>query len=210
MTPTSIRMQPEQEHQSIRLFENDILERLSHVHPIVPLLIWSHVAGWLYWRSVSVHDMSTLSLVGITLAAILTWTFAEYGLHRFVFHFPAKSKAGKWFVFLFHGNHHEDPKDKTRLVMPPAGAIPIMFLLYLLFSLFIPNPWIEPFMAGFIVGYLIYDYIHYSTHHFPMRNPVAKFLKHYHLKHHYSGDGGRFGVSSPLWDLIFRTYPERS
>ena len=41
---------------------------------------------------------------------------------------------GKWLVFLFHGNHHEDPKDKTRLVMPPAGAIPIMAVLYLLAS----------------------------------------------------------------------------
>ena len=41
-----------------------------------------------------------------------------------------------------------------------------------------------------------------------MRNPVAKYLKHYHLKHHFSGDGGRYGVSSPLWDLVFRTKPD--
>ena len=94
-------------------------------------------------------------------------------------------------------------KDKTRLVMPPAGAIPIMAVLYLLFSLVIPNPWIEPFCGFFIIGYLIYDYIHYATHHFPMRNPVAKYLKLYHLKHHYSGETGRYGVSSPLWDRAF-------
>ena len=60
--------------------------------------------------------------------------------------------------------------------MPPAGAIPIMAVLYLLFGLVIPQPWIQPFCGGFIIGYLIYDYIHYSTHHFPMRNPLAKFL----------------------------------
>ena len=86
--------------------------------------------------------------------------------------------------------------------MPPAGAIPIMAVLYLLFGLVIPQPWIQPFCGGFIIGYLIYDYIHYSTHHFPMRNPLAKFLKLYHLRRHYSGEGGRFGVSSPVWDWV--------
>ena len=42
-----------------------------------------------------------------------------------------------------------------------------------------------------------------------MRSPLAKFLKHYHLKHHYSGEPGRFGVSSPLWDRVFGTDPGR-
>jgi sterol desaturase/sphingolipid hydroxylase (fatty acid hydroxylase superfamily) len=89
--------------------------------------------------------------------------------------------------------------------MPPAGAIPIMAALFFLFGLVIPAPWIEPFGAFFIVGYLIYDYIHYATHHFPMKNPVAKYLRRHHLKHHFSGEGGRYGVSSPLWDIVFGT-----
>ncbi|MEP5764795.1 MAG: sterol desaturase family protein [Halieaceae bacterium] len=198
-------MQPDKPHQSIRLFENDLLERLSHVHPITPLLFWGPIAGWLIWRSVSLHQLAAAPLLAIAVAGIFTWTLAEYCLHRFLFHYPAKSKLGKWLVFLFHGNHHHDPKDKTRLVMPPAGAIPIMAALYLLFGLVIPQPWIEPFCAFFIIGYLVYDYIHYATHHFPMRNRAAKFLKHYHLKHHFSGEGGRYGVSSPMWDRVFGT-----
>ena len=198
-------MSVQKEHQSIRLFENDLLERLSHVHPITPLLVWGPVAGWLLWRSVAVHQIAGIELLGLAVSGVLVWTLSEYCLHRFLFHYPARSKLGKWLVFLFHGNHHHDPRDKTRLVMPPAGAIPIMAGLYLLFSLFIPSPWIEPFCTFFIIGYLIYDYIHYATHHFPMRNRVARYLKHYHLKHHFAGEPGRFGVSSPLWDLVFRT-----
>jgi sterol desaturase/sphingolipid hydroxylase (fatty acid hydroxylase superfamily) len=208
MKPSSTPARPEQPHESIRLFENDLLERLSHVHPITPLLMWGPFVIWLLWRSFTVHELPVLPVLAIGVAGIFTWSLSEYCLHRYIFHFPARSKTGKWFVYLFHGNHHDDPKDKTRLVMPPAGAIPIMAILYLLFSLVIPRPWIEPFCAFFIVGYLIYDYIHYSTHHFPMRNPVAKFLKHYHLKHHYSGQGGRYGVSSPFWDSVFGTRPE--
>jgi sterol desaturase/sphingolipid hydroxylase (fatty acid hydroxylase superfamily) len=198
-------MQHGKTHQSIRLFENDFLERLTHVHPIVPLLFWAPVVIWLLWRSFAMHQLPLLPVLGIAVLALVTWTLTEYSLHRFVFHYPARSRLGKWFVYLFHGNHHDDPQDKTRLVMPPAGAIPIMAALFFLFGLVIPAPWIEPFGAFFIVGYLIYDYIHYATHHFPMRNPVAKYLRRHHLKHHYSGEGGRYGVSSPLWDFVFGT-----
>ncbi len=194
-------------HESIRLFENDLLERLSHVHPITPLVFWSPVAMYLLWRGMSQHDFSALQLASLALAGLLAWTLSEYLLHRYVFHFAASSKFGKWMVFLFHGNHHDDPKDKSRLVMPPAGGVPIMAALYLLFSLLIPQPWLFPFFAFFIAGYLVYDYIHYATHHFPMRNPVARYLKHYHLKHHFSGQGGRYGVSSPLWDIVFGSRP---
>jgi sterol desaturase/sphingolipid hydroxylase (fatty acid hydroxylase superfamily) len=210
VVPTPITMQPDKPYQSIRLFENDILERLSHVHPITPLLMWVPIAGWLLWRSFAVYQLPGTQVLAMAVAGGVIWTLSEYCLHRYLFHFRAQGKAGQWLVFLFHGNHHEDPKDKSRLVMPPAGAIPIMALLYLLFGLVIPQPWIQPFCGGFIIGYLIYDYIHYSTHHFPMKNPLARFLKHYHLKHHYSGERGRFGVSSPLWDWVFRTDPDRS
>lgn len=208
--PKTRPMPPEKQvQQSIRLFENDFLERLSHVHPITPLLIWGPVVAWLLWRSFALHQLQPGLVLAVGLAGVCTWTLTEYCLHRFLFHYPARSRAGKWLVFLFHGIHHEDPRDKTRLVMPPAGAIPIMAVIYLLLALVIPQPWIEPFCGFFIAGYLVYDYIHYSTHHFPMRNPVAKFLKHYHLRHHYSGEEGRYGVSSPLWDIVFGTRPQR-
>ena len=114
-------MQPKTEHQSIRLFENNFLERLTHVHPIVPLVFWAPIASYLLWRSVWVHDLPLLGLLASAVIGIFTWSFTEYALHRFLFHFPAKSSVGKWLVFLFHGNHHHDPKDKTRLVMPPGG-----------------------------------------------------------------------------------------
>ncbi|RRQ21039.1 sterol desaturase family protein [Thiohalobacter thiocyanaticus] len=192
--------------QSIRLFDNPLLEALSHVHPIMPLLVWLPVAVWLLVRAVTVHGIGPIGLAGIGIAGLVTWTFAEYTLHRFVFHYPARSRLGKRFVFLFHGVHHDTPQDKTRLVMPPAGAALILGVLWLLFSSVLPHPWAEPFTAFFLLGYLVYDYIHYATHHFPMRHPVLRFLKQYHMHHHFSADAGRYGVSSPLWDRVFGTY----
>ena len=195
--------------ESVRLFDNPVLEKLSHVHPVVPLLIWGPVAAWLLWRAVSVHQFGVAAMVMIALAALATWTLTEYLLHRFLFHFQPKSDAGKTFIYLFHGVHHDTPQDKTRLLMPPTGALPIIVVLWLVFDLVLPDPWEVPFTGFFIVGYLIYDYIHYATHHFPMRHPALKFLKHYHMRHHFTDDDSRYGVSSPFWDWVFGTYPSR-
>ena len=192
---------------SIRLFRNNFLESLTHVHPIVPLLFWAPFIAWLLIRTFGQHHLQLLPVLGIGLAGLISWTLFEYLAHRFLFHFPARSRAGKWLVFMFHGVHHDAPRDKSRLVMPPAGAVLIMVVIWGVFSLFIPAPWLEPFIAFFVAGYLVYDYIHYATHHFPMRNRVARYLKHHHMKHHFSTDQGRFGVSSPFWDIVFRTQP---
>jgi sterol desaturase/sphingolipid hydroxylase (fatty acid hydroxylase superfamily) len=67
--------------------------------------------------------------------------------------------------------------------------------------------WVAPTFAGFVAGYLTYDMTHYATHHFPMRRGIWKFLKRYHMLHHYKTPDRRFGVSSPLWDIVFGTMP---
>jgi len=192
-------------NKSIRLFKNDFMESLTHVHPIVPLLFWSPVVVFLLWRSVAVHDLPIGKIAALAPLALAVWTLTEYLLHRFVFHFPATSAKGKWLVHMFHGVHHDEPNDKTRLVMPPAGAVIVMAVLWLLFSSLIPAPWAEPFCAFFIVGYLIYDYIHYATHHFKMRRPLLQALKHHHMRHHFSAKNAKYGVSSPVWDWVFGT-----
>lgn len=191
--------------RSIRLFRNNFLESLTHVHPIVPLLFWSPVVVFLLWRAVSVHALPLSSVSALLLPGLLVWTLTEYLLHRFVFHFPARGAAGKWLVHLFHGVHHDAPNDKSRLVMPPAGAVIVMAVLWVLFSQLIPAPWAEPFSAFFIIGYLIYDYLHYATHHFRMKHPLLRALKHHHMQHHFTSHDARYGVSSPLWDRVFGT-----
>jgi sterol desaturase/sphingolipid hydroxylase (fatty acid hydroxylase superfamily) len=134
-------------------------------------------------------------------------------LHRFVFHFPAKSEKAKRIVFLYHGIHHTQPQVKTRLVMPPVVSIPLAALFYgffyLILAVIFKAPlWLDPIFSAFIVGYLVYDLTHYATHHFPMRSGYAKFVKRYHMQHHYKTPDKRFGVSSPVWDIVFHTKPE--
>ena len=192
-------------NESVRLFENDFMEALTHVHPITPLVMWAPVAIWCIYRAIMVKELGALEFSLWAVFAILVWTLTEYSLHRWVFHFDAKSRVGKYFVFLFHGIHHDYPDDATRLVMPPAPAIIIMSMLYGIISLLVPAQNIEVFMAFFIIGYLCYDYIHYATHHFPMTSKVGRYLRKFHLQHHFANEHSKYGVSNPLWDYVFNT-----
>ena len=97
--------------------------------------------------------------------------------------------------------------------MPPVVSIPLATLFYGIFRLFVGkilglSAWVDALFAGFGSGYLAYDLTHYATHHFPMRLPGLRFLKRYHMLHHYKTPNQRFGVSSPLWDIVFRTKPD--
>jgi sterol desaturase/sphingolipid hydroxylase (fatty acid hydroxylase superfamily) len=141
---------------------------------------------------------------------LFLWTFTEYTLHRFLFHHKPTSTRQERIFFLFHGIHHAQPQDKTRLVMPFPVSIPLALvfvgLFYLILGVLLKSPeWVAPLTAGFLVGYLAYDLMHYATHHFPLRSGYAKYLKRYHMQHHYKDPNTRFGVISPVWDWVFRT-----
>lgn len=190
--------------ESARLFDNPLLEAMTHVHPITPLLMWSPFCVWLFVKSFE-KGITLPGFIVAMVSAFIVWSFTEYAVHRYLFHFPAKSKFGKRIIFLFHGIHHDYPDDATRLVMPPVPALFFMVLFYALFSAIVPAQIFESFMAFFIIGYLCYDYIHYATHHFPMKSKVGRYLRKYHLRHHHSKEESKYGVSNPLWDYVLGT-----
>ncbi len=199
----------------IRLFKSDFLEFFSHISPLAVTLIWLPVALFFFIRAIlqAPDDTFPLSVPLGFVLGLFIWTLSEYLLHRFVFHFQAKSERGQRITFLFHGIHHAQPQIKTRLVMPPVVSIPLAALFYGFFYLVIvvlfeSASWFGPVFSGFIIGYLIYDLTHYATHHFAMRRGYVKFIKRYHMQHHYKTPNQRYGVSSPLWDILFRTKPQ--
>lgn len=194
------------DYPSIRIFENSILEWCTHVHPVVPALLWGPVALYWFYSGAILGEMGTLSIFTWMVVGLVAWTLTEYLLHRFVFHYPAKSRWGQYFVYLFHGLHHNDPNDPTRLVFPPVPAIAIVIGIYYFYALFVPAYALHVFMSAFIVGYLCYDYIHYATHHFKMTSRLGRVLKKNHLQHHNLHEPVKFGVSSPLWDHLLGTF----
>jgi len=200
------------DEEPIRLFKSNFLEFFSHISPVAVTAIWLPVAVFLFLEPTLLEAGWDWIAIPAFFIGLFLWTLAEYTLHRFVFHYHARTPRMERVTFLFHGVHHAQPQCKTRLVMPPVVSLPLAAIFYGLFWLIIGSllqapGWVNPMMSGFLIGYLVYDLTHYATHHWPMRSRFAKFLKRYHMQHHYKTPNARYGVSSPVWDYVFGTMP---
>lgn len=191
-----------------RMFESDLIERFSRIHPSTPFIAWLPVIGFFLYRAFTLHRLAVPTILGVFLSGVLLWTLAEYVLHRKVFHWMSETPRGRRIHFLLHGVHHDYPSDKDRLVMPLGFSVPLSFIFYGLFCGAIGARIGEPFFAGFVLGYLIYDGTHYAIHHFRQTTRLGKWIRRHHMLHHHADHSGGFGVSSPLWDLVFRTMPQ--
>ncbi len=197
------------EGSTTRMFDSDFFERFSRIHPRTIFMVWVPVATMALGHSIVRHEMSYVTMAAFFLVGILTWTLAEYLLHRWVFHWTNDTLWGKRIHFFLHGVHHDFPNDKDRLVMPLGVSIPMAVIFYTLFRVLLGQVQVEPFFAGFAVGYLMYDGTHYYVHHFVPTTRVGKYLRRHHLIHHNAEIEGGYGVSTPLWDVIFRTMPKK-
>ena len=191
----------------IQVMKNRLLERyLTTAHWTLPGLWAIPLVSYLLYRSVIVEGRPPGAIVALYIAGILGWTFAEYWLHRWVFHIaPSGTRPIRAIQFALHGYHHEFPDDPRRLVAPPILAVPISSFLAAVVILCFPGYW-PPILAGTFSGYLCYDWMHYYTHHGRPRHAFGKFMRRFHLEHHYKSADIQFGLSSPLWDLVFSTY----
>ena len=190
--------------ESTRMFKSSLFENLSKVHFSVPLFIFIPVIIFFSYEAF----LNGIGLAGYALYFIIglaVWTATEYLLHRFIFHYHPTSTFGQRIHFIFHGVHHDFPRDKKRLVMPPSASIPLATLFYFLFSLFLQQKQLYAFFPGFLLGYLIYDMLHYAMHHYNFKSGLMKRIKQHHMLHHYQNPEKGFGVSSSLWDEILRS-----
>ncbi len=187
---------------SPRLFENPILDKLSRVHWTFPL-IYLPFAAWMLWRSAWVVGPGALA--GGFVAGYFIWTLCEYVFHRYLFHWEPPGKFGERVHFLLHGVHHDHPNDPLRLVMPPLMSAPMMVIAFAVGYPVFGLDYGLPIMAGFIVGYVAYDEIHYHVHHRTPRTRVEVALRRLHMLHHFREPDRFYGVSAPWWDHVFGT-----
>jgi len=191
--------------ESVPLFSSKFLDVFSRVSWYVPLILFVPVVIYFSYLSLAVYNFSSIKFLLLISGGFLLWSLTEYLFHRFVFHHYPKSVWGRKIHFLVHGVHHAYPNDSMRLVMPPALSVPLALLFYFVWS-FIFGAHSAPIFAGFVLGYLGYDMMHYATHHakFMKANWFVQ-IKNHHMKHHYQDPDHGFGVTSDFWDKIFRT-----
>jgi sterol desaturase/sphingolipid hydroxylase (fatty acid hydroxylase superfamily) len=200
--------------EPIRLFKSNFLESFTHISPVVVLAVWMPVSLFLViWGFVlRPPQISVLLILLAFVVGLVSWTLLEYLLHRFLFHATPRNPRAQRLIFLLHGIHHAQPLVKTRLVMPVLVSIPaaIIFyaLFYLIFALVLRAAWwLNPFFGGILLGYLSYDMTHYSLHHIKIKWNYFSTLRRTHLHHHTGVPIRSFGVTSPLWDIVFGTKP---
>ena len=116
------------------LFKNEYLEMLTKTHPLVIWCMYLPVMVYCMYRSNTSLNFSIGMIALVFFAGMFFWTFFEYIMHRFIFHLVAESERARKIVYVMHGNHHEYPRDRERLFMPPVPSIiiscAIFFLMY--------------------------------------------------------------------------------
>lgn len=190
-----------------RLFQSEYLEMMTKTHPVVIYSLYIPVVIFLLYYAFTYRFISIGTVILFFLGGVLAWSLMEYVLHRFIFHYVTENPKLQRVVYKLHGIHHEYPRDRERLFMPP---IPSLVVATFFFSLqYLIMGWnVLAFFPGFLIGYLLYGSMHYAIHAFTPPTFLKALWRNHHL-HHYKYPEKGFGVSSVLWDHIFRTVPPK-
>jgi dihydroceramide fatty acyl 2-hydroxylase len=192
---------------SPRMFESDLLDKVSRVHPAVPPILFGPVIVFFFVEGL-IRGTGWATVLWI-LGGYAFWTLTEYWMHRAVFHFEPEKGIGARLHWIIHGVHHDHPNDPMRLVMPPSVSVPLSALFVWAFYAVLGSPAFLPFGAGFLAGYLLYDMLHYHVHHHRPTTALGKWLRELHMRHHFQDHERGYGISAPYWDHVFRTAPKQ-
>jgi dihydroceramide fatty acyl 2-hydroxylase len=188
---------------SPRMFRSDALDRLTRVHHNVPVAVFGPALVALLWAGAA--RSTPLAAAGWAAAGWVLWTLTEYWVHRVLFHFEPEDGIGARLHWMVHGVHHEHPNDPGRLVMPPLISVPLAFAFFGIFALVLGFDRALAFEGGFMLGYLVYDMVHYRLHFHVPRSRIGRRLRELHMRHHFEDDTRGFGITAPFWDRVFGT-----
>ena len=148
----------------------------------------------------------------IGLGMLIFFT-AEYVTHRFQLHAPP---VGPEFLRRLqrrlHYDHHEEPNRLDLLFLPLWYAVPAI-AVYTGVYYSLSHDWIitQAILLGNMIGLLHYEHVHYVAH-IPVVPSTAwgRYMKKYHLWHHYKNEHYWYGVTNPFGDLLGGTYRKQA
>ena len=191
------------------MFDNPVIEKLTRTHIAVPISIFVSASIALAVYAFTYTELPKITISLLFIVGLLAFTFVEYCMHRYLFHMSTHTRRREKLQYNFHGVHHEYPKDKGRLAMPPIVSILLASSILGLFYLLMQEAAFA-FFPGFILGYAGYLFVHYIVHAYQPPKNFFRVLWVNHGIHHYKDQTKAYGVSSPLWDYVFGTLPEKA
>ena len=143
-----------------------------------------------------------LETVACATLGLASWTFMEYGVHRFVLH--GVSPFSTW-----HAQHHRRPA--ARIYSPTFVSVASIAALIYLPTWIVLGTWPACALTfGVTLGDFAYSVTHHAVHHWAARGRWLGRRKRWHALHHaqpldVAGGPGYYGVTSMFWDHVLRT-----
>ena len=148
-----------------------------------------------------------LTIAALLCGGLLSWGLFEYSVHRWVLHREASLRDARLPGNRTHLAHHAAPDALDRLNVQLGESLPVC-AVYCLLAWAATGDWRSTVLLydGLMLGYFFYEYLDYQAHHGAARGRLVRYYRRNHLLHHHCDAEARFGVTSPLFDLLFGTY----
>ncbi len=142
-------------------------------------------------------------MIVAALVGAFTWTLMEYVIHRWLGH-DARFRGNPFGVE--HLRHHVEgnyfaPWWKKAFAAASAAAIlslPAMLALGVRLG--------GAYVAGLVGFYCVYEILHRFEHVYAGLGAYGRWARRHHFTHHFVDARCNHGVTTPLWDFVFRTY----
>lgn len=152
------------------------------------------------------EEVRWTTLLWTPLIGLVVWTFIEYMLHRFFFHWQPQSDRTQQILQRLHLDHHADPRNPNKILVRPSFSLPVsavlLSIMYVLSGTLVAA---VGMVIGIWAGFLYYESVHYRLHLSTANRGLLKYQRQSHFYHHFVDHHHCFGVTSPLWDLLFGT-----
>jgi len=142
------------------------------------------------------------------LIGALAFYGSEYGFHRFAFHAkPSRLAFVRKLQHRLHYDHHNEPSRLDLLFLPIWFLAPNFVVTALIFAALFGGSVVASALFGVTLAIFHYEWVHYVAHipHQP-RTALGRWLKAYHLRHHFISEHYWFGVSNPSMDWLIGTF----
>jgi hypothetical protein len=146
---------------------------------------------------------------GATALGAVLFFLSEYGTHRFLLHAPPAAPAFvRRMQHRLHYDHHLEPNRLDLLFLPPWFLVPALALFAGAYAALARDAnVVASLVLGNLFGLLYYEWVHYVAHvPFVPLTPFGRWIKKYHLRHHFLNEKLWFGVTNPGFDVVARTY----
>lgn len=136
-----------------------------------------------------------------TTAGLVSWTFLEYVIHRWIYHRVPGIKR-------YHDAHHDAPLE----MIGAPSFVSLFIILALCYLPLVPLGFATAsgFASGIILGYMGYMLVHHATHHWELKPGTWLYrARLHHMAHHFARVEGNYGIVTSFWDRVFGTMVEK-